>query len=112
MYIPVVRINLPLEEFEGDYEAFDWREPKRETNLEQHKIDFADVPYLFFSRKPILRRRSDRGGQERFFAMGFLRDRVVVVVYTEECGPGCCHIISVRPASPEEREEFYAQIHA
>lgn len=104
-----------LEAFGGSYEEFDWDEPKRLSTLEERSIDFVDVARFFFGRVPFFRRRSDAEGEERWQAFGPMwateeRIELLSVVYTERNNGSQCRIISVRAASPEEREEYYAAI--
>ena len=80
--------------------------------MEERGIDFADVARYFFGRVPFFRRRSDRPGEERWQAIGYLRDRdkLFSVVYTERNGGALCWIISARRASDKESEEYHAAL--
>ncbi|MDD5215584.1 MAG: BrnT family toxin [Methylococcales bacterium] len=83
-----------------------WDETKRQSNLKKHGLDFADANEVLESRY-----RFDidvvRGGELRTqsisYAMGFLA--VLTVVHTER--DDSTRIISFRPASTNERENYY-----
>jgi hypothetical protein len=85
-----------------EFETFEWHERKRLKNLKKHKIDFEDV-FQFFNN-PILVKRSDRNGEERYLAVGLLNDYHITVVYTIRGGR--CRFISARKARDNEREAY------
>jgi uncharacterized protein len=85
---------------------FDWNPKKRESNLRDHKIDFEDVKG-FFDRYHIIR-RSDRHGEIRYEAFGYVDDREVAVAFTIR--GEVCWLISARSASRKERREFYRRL--
>jgi uncharacterized DUF497 family protein len=62
---------------------FVWDEAKRLANLEAHGLDFIDAPEIF--RGPVLEGTDTRHdyGENRFLGIGFLRNFVVALVYTE-----------------------------
>lgn len=103
-----------FEEFEGSYPEYDWDENKRARCIAERGIDFADVARYFFARSPFFRRRSDQNGEERWQAIGYMRDRekLFSVVYTERNDGALCWIISVRRASGKETEEYNAALSA
>lgn len=110
-------MNPSIEEFGDSYEEFDWDEAKRLRTIQERGIDFADVARFFFGRVPFYRRRADREGEARWQALGPPWDddagiELLSVVYTERNDGSLCWIISVRAASPKEREEYYAAIQA
>lgn len=110
-------MNSRIEEYDQSYEEFDWDEAKRLWTIEARGIDFADVARFFFGRVPFFRRRADREGEARWQAFGPPWDEeagieLLSVVYTERKNGSLCWIISVRAASPKEREEYYAALQA
>jgi hypothetical protein len=84
------------------FEELEWDEDKRLKNLVQHKIDFEDVWIIF--ERPFLSKRSDRKGEERYLAIGFLDQGYVTIVYTIR--DGRCRLISARKARKNEREAY------
>lgn len=88
---------------------FFWDEEKRRSNIAKHGIDFRDAPEIF--RGPMLISPDNREdfGEERFIGLGFVKDRVMVIVYTEP-EPDAIRIISLRKATKNERERFEKEI--
>lgn len=84
---------------------FEWDEEKNRENVSKHGIDFSDAAAIFAS--PMLIGLDDRAdyGEERWIGIGFLNERVVVVVYTET-GKQAVRIISLRKATSHERKRF------
>jgi uncharacterized DUF497 family protein len=84
---------------------FEWDEDKNRANIQKHKIDFADIPAIFSG--PMLVELDDREdyGEERWIGIGFLRDIVVVVVFTER-RKDTIRIISARKAGKHERKRY------
>ena len=74
-----------------------WDEPKRETNLGKHGLDFADLTEEFFLGAIVV---PARGG--RFKAMGRFADGTIAVVFAT-LGTEGLSVISMRPASRYER---------
>ena len=84
---------------------FEWDEDKNRANVQKHKIDFADIPAIFNS--PMLIELDERKdyADDRWIGIGFLRDIVVVVVFTER-RQDTIRIISARKASKHERKRY------
>ncbi|MBL7183376.1 MAG: BrnT family toxin [Anaerolineae bacterium] len=84
---------------------FEWDEDKNRANIQKHKIDFVDIPAVFSG--PMLVELDERGdyGEERWIGIGFLRDIIVVVVFTESW-QDTIRIISARKASKHERRRY------
>jgi hypothetical protein len=84
---------------------FEWDEDKNRANIQKHKIDFADIPAIF--NGPMLVELDEREdyGEEHWIGTGFLRDIVVVVVFTER-RQDTIRIISARKASKHERKRY------
>ncbi|WP_199246186.1 BrnT family toxin [[Phormidium] sp. ETS-05] len=84
---------------------FEWDEAKRAENILKHRIDFADVPQMFDG--PMLSELDQRTdyGEERWVGIGFLRNTVAVVVWTER-HDNIIRIISARRANKYERQRF------
>ena len=86
---------------------YEWDIEKNRVNLEKHKIDFSEVEN--FEWNTAVERRSDRFQEPRWVAIGYLGERLHVVVFTDR--GEVRRIISLREASNKERRE-YAQAQA
>ena len=80
---------------------------KRQKTLEERGLDFEDAPMVFAGRH--FTREDDRKdyGEERLITVGFLQDRMVVMVWTPRQG-NTRHIIRMRKAN-EREQNYYAQ---
>lgn len=83
---------------------FEWDEEKNKENIRKHELDFADAWEIFDA--PMLSQLDTREdyGEARSIGVGFLRNFVVVVVYTE--AEDVIRIISLRKALKHERTRF------
>jgi uncharacterized DUF497 family protein len=82
----------------------EWDETKRESNLAKHGLDLAVSLELFadyFMER--LDTRQDYG-EDRWVALGVIRDVTVVLVYTER--DGRLRPISLRKATAQERSIY------
>ena len=76
-------------------------EPKRLANLEKHGLDFADLNEAFFENALVASGNKPR----RWRAIGMNAGGVIVVVFARLGGEGIS-IISMRPASKNERDLY------
>ena len=74
-----------------------WDEPKRQLNLERHKMDFADLDEWFF-----LDALTVPAKHGRFKAIGRCSDGTLAVIFAK-LGTEGVSVISMRPASRFER---------
>lgn len=83
---------------------FEWDEEKNSENIRKHELDFADAWEIFDA--PMLTNLDTREdyGEARWVGIGFLKNFVVVVVYTER--GDVIRIISLRKALKHERTRF------
>lgn len=84
---------------------FEWDEQKNRANIRKHGFDFADAREIF--QAPMLV-ALDAGGdydENRYVGVGFLKEHVVVVVFTER-NSDTVRIISLRKALKHERLKF------
>jgi uncharacterized protein len=88
---------------------YEWDETKRRINLQQHGIDFADVPALFAGEMVVLEDDRYEYGERRFLAFGLLSGRLIAVAYTER-GEEVIRLISARKASKHEAKQYYHHI--
>jgi uncharacterized DUF497 family protein len=74
-----------------------WDEPKRQSNLAKHGLDFADLDLEFFLDSLVVPAKSGR-----HMAIGCLADGTIAVVFAI-LGTEGVSVISMRPASAKER---------
>ena len=79
-----------------------WDEPKRLANLDKHGLDFADLNEIFFDSALVLPSR-----HKRWLGIGKNMRGVIVVVFVV-LGKEAVSLISMRPASKNERK-LYAE---
>jgi uncharacterized protein len=81
---------------------------KREAMLAVRGLDFADAESVFSG--VLIEEPDDRFdyGEERLITVGFLGERMVVVVWTPRGED--CHIISMRKANDRERKQYGKQL--
>ena len=83
---------------------FEWDEDKNQENIRKHGLDFADAWEIFEAPMlTVLDTRADYG-EDRWTGIGFLGNRIVVVVFTER--EDTTRIISLRKALKHERKKF------
>ena len=78
-----------------------WDEPKRRANLQKHGLDFADLDEAFFENALVASGNKLR----RWRAIGVNAGGVIVVVFAR-LGREGISIISMRPASKNERDLY------
>src|SRR3569623_1569816 len=83
-------------------ESFEWDEQKRELNFAKHGIDFDAATEVFYG--PIVLHRSDRNNEERWTALGYSEDRLILVVFVVRAS--VFRIISARRARKNEEREY------
>ena len=82
--------------------SFEWDDQKCELNLAKHGIDFDNAIEVFYG--PIILRRSDRNNEERWTALGYSDNRLIVVVFARRAD--VIRIISARRARKNEEREY------
>jgi uncharacterized DUF497 family protein len=87
---------------------FIWHEPKRQTNLKKHEMDFADAEQVFAG--PTFTFEDDREdyGEQRWVTLGLLDAKVVVIVHTETAEE--IRVISMREADKDEQLLFFTNL--
>lgn len=88
---------------------YEWDETKRRINLQQHGIDFADIPNLFIDEIVVLEDDGYDYGESRFLAFGLLAGCLIAVAYTER-SEDVIQLISARKANKHETDQYYDQI--
>jgi uncharacterized protein len=79
-----------------------WDEPKRLANLDKHGLDFADLDETFFDSALVLPTYN-----RRWAGIGKNSRGVIVVVFVK-LGKEAVSVVSMRPASRNERK-LYAE---
>lgn len=90
----------------GYNELCSWDEGKRESNLSKHGYDFIDIYDVFDGRFSIIQcdTRQDYK-EERYNMLVLFESRIINITFTPRLGK--YHLISVRPASREERYVYF-----
>lgn len=85
-----------------------WDEAKRQHNLSEHGLDFADCESVFDG--PVITREDDRlaYGEQRINLLGMLEGIVVHLTYTERGDD--LHVISLRKATKHEARYYFSQV--
>lgn len=86
-----------------------WDEEKRESNLAKHGLDFADAEAVFRGAVFIFEDKRGAYGEQRFVALGMLREIVVVVVFAET-EEELIRIISMRKAIRNEQQVYFERL--
>ena len=79
-----------------------WDEPKRQTNIAKHGMDFAELTPDFFRFATI-----EAAKQDRLLAIGHLNGEMVVAVIFRPLGAEAFSVISMRPANEKERRRAH-----
>jgi uncharacterized DUF497 family protein len=79
-----------------------WDEPKCLANLDKHGLDFADLNEAFFDNALVV---PSHNKSKRWVAIGVSIHGVVVVIFAR-LGHEGVSIISMRPASKNERKQY------
>jgi len=88
---------------------FEWDEFKSSRNLAKHRISFETASLVFEDPHVLVREDRIVEGEERWQALGFIGDAVIVLVvhtYREESGEEVVRIISARKAAAAERKAY------
>ena len=83
-----------------------WDDGKRALNSVTHGYDFADLDDIFDGRFLVTRQDTRKDyGEPRFNSVAELRGCIINITFTPRVGR--IHLISVRPASREERKVYH-----
>lgn len=74
-----------------------WDEPKRQTNLKNRRLDFADLDMAFFASSAVVPAKHGR-----LMAIGKFGGILITVIF-KPLGSEALSIISMRPTSVKER---------
>ena len=84
---------------------FEWDEQKNAANIRKHGFDFTDAWEIFESRMLTAPDTREDYGEERRIGIGFLRERIVVIVFAQR-SDDIIRVISLRKALKHERIRF------
>ena len=84
---------------------FEWDETKRQTNLHDHKLDFAEAEIIFSGITFTFEDDRFEYGEDRFITLGLLRETVVVIAHTER--NDTVRVISMRKATKNEQRLYF-----
>jgi len=85
-----------------------WDEAKRQRTLVERGLDFADAAEVFADRTFTFPDERKGYGETRNITIGFLRDRMIVVVWTRRSAAR--HIISMRKANEREIAKYQERL--
>ena len=88
---------------------FEWDEEKNKKNIRKRGFDFADAWEIFEAPMQTALDLREDYGEIRWKGIGFLGNRIVVVIFTYR-GENTIRIISLRKALKNERKKFEAAI--
>jgi uncharacterized protein len=83
---------------------FEWYEPKRQSNLAHHKIDFQDAKEIWQGNVLEVPSSQTYHSEARFIAYGVVEGRIIAVVFTWR--DGVRRLISARRARTNERKIY------
>jgi uncharacterized protein len=86
---------------------FDWDKKNAGANLRKHGIAFERVREFEFDTA-VIRSVDIEDDEERIVALGFVGERLHVLVYTER--EDSVRVISLRLANKSESREFYGRL--
>lgn len=84
---------------------FEWDDHKNSENILKHGLDFADEEQIFEAPMVVALDTREDYGEDRYIGVGFLKNFVVVVAYSEPSDDRI-RLISLRKALKHEREGF------
>jgi uncharacterized DUF497 family protein len=77
---------------------------KRDRTLRERGLDFAEAAEVFASNHTVLEDGRFAYGETRIISAGFLRGRMVVIIWTPR--DDARHVISMRYCHAEEEEKW------
>jgi uncharacterized protein len=85
-----------------------WDESKRQTNLRDHGLDFADCETVFDYPVMVVEDVRRSYGEQRLNLLGWLEGCVVHMTYTER--GDTLHVISLREATKHEARVYFQTV--
>jgi len=87
---------------------FTWHEPKRQSNIKKHGLDFCNAETVFAGPTFTFEDNRQNDGEQRWVTLGLLGLRVVVIVHTETETE--IRLISMREANNNEQSLFFRNL--
>ena len=87
---------------------FTWNEAKRQTNLREHGLDFADASTVFAGATFTVEDDRFAYEEQRCITLGLLRGRAVVIAHTER--GEATHVISIRKGTKREQILYFRSL--
>ncbi len=87
---------------------FEWDERKRQSNIEKHGVDFADIESLFAGATVTLFDDRFVCDEDRFITFGLLEGIVIAVAHTETVE--VIRIISARKGTHYEEKGYFKEV--
>ena len=81
---------------------YEWDSLKRQTNREKHRVDFTEIESFEWDSAVV--QRQERRSEVRYRAIGYIGDRLHVVIYTLR--GGTFRIISLWQAGRKDRRLY------
>jgi uncharacterized protein len=85
-----------------------WDEAKRLSNIKDHELDFIGCEVIFDGLVFVFEDTRVKYGEQRLCAIGWLKDAVVHMTYTER--EDDFHVISLRKAEKHEIKRYIEEI--
>jgi uncharacterized DUF497 family protein len=82
-----------------------WDDNKRKKNLKAHGIDLAEVDGVFDAPMVTVEDEREQYGEQRLRSLGWFRDRVVFLVWTER--DDSARVISCRYGDKHETRAYF-----
>jgi uncharacterized DUF497 family protein len=87
---------------------FIWHEPKRQANLQKHRLDFADAERVLAGPSFTFEDEREAYGEQRWVTLRLLGEKVMVIVHTETEEE--IRVISMREADKDEQLLFFTNL--
>ena len=87
---------------------FIWHEPKRQSNLKKHGLDFYNAENVFAGPTFTFEDNRQNYGEQRWVTLGLLGLKVVVIIHTETETE--IRLISMREANNHEQSLFFRNL--
>jgi uncharacterized DUF497 family protein len=88
--------------------GFEWDDAKFDSNIQKHRISFADAIRVFADpARLIVDETKPEHGEQRYKAIGWVDGRIIAVVFTVR--DDSLRIISARRSSRSERRDYNSE---
>ncbi len=87
---------------------YEWDENKNQLNIKKHTLNFEDSKEVLQNAHLLIKDIRYNYGESRYIAVGYLRKRLVIIVYTKR--KDVYRIISMRKANEREQANYKKQL--